>query len=259
MLTYYDRELGLDTVEIDVSYYTLVSSNAVKSWVKKTRDNFGFAVKCHKDMTLNEFRGGELPSVSEMPVFSGFLELFRPMVESNKLITFLAQFGPVFMKNVKSKDYLKQFRQKFSHLPLTIEFRHKSWLSEREKEDTFGFLEENNLGYAIVDEPQLRSLAPFVAKKTSETGYFRLHGRNRQWFKGDRDTRYDYFYTDEELNGFISPIRFIAEQTRITPIYFNNCHAGAAYINAIRLIKMLGMELTPAEPEEPSGQLELPF
>ncbi|MCE1245210.1 MAG: DUF72 domain-containing protein [Firmicutes bacterium] len=257
MLMYYNKNLGFDTVEIDVSYYTPVSANAVKSWVKKTTDGFGFAVKCHKDMTLNEYRGSVLPEIDSMPIFDGFLRTFEPMEKSGKLITYLAQMGPVFSKNVKSKDYLKKFREKFGKSPLTVEFRHKSWLSEKEQDDTFGFLRDNNLGYAIVDEPSLRSLAPFVPKATDDTGYFRFHGRNKKWFEGNRETRYDYLYNDDELKNFLSPINFIAEQTKVTTIYFNNCHAGAAYVNAIRLIKMLGMEINRYD--EPTGQLELPF
>lgn len=270
MLFYYNHQLGMDTVEIDVSYYTLISQRAVTSWVNKTTDDFTFAVKCHKEMTFNEMGRINPIEVDNKALFNKFLETFRPMIQSGKLLTFLAQFGPVFFKNQEGKDYLLRFRERFGTLPLTVEFRHKSWLGGQEMEDTFKFLEQNNLGYAIVDEPRLRSLAPFITRATNDVGYFRLHGRNKKWFGGDRDTRYDYFYSDEELNEFISPIRMIAEMTRITPVFFNNCHAGAAYANALRLIKQLGLKHVenPGGPDKPMyrgenshnrEQLEFPF
>ncbi|MCD4786256.1 MAG: DUF72 domain-containing protein [Candidatus Eremiobacteraeota bacterium] len=256
MLSYYNRKARFDTVEIDVSYYTILSQRATESWVRKTTDDFTFAVKCHKDMTLND-RGKVNPAdVDNGEVFRKFLASFQPVIRSGKLLTFLAQFGPVFMKNQQNRDYLIKFRSIFGDLPLTVEFRHKSWLQDTQTEDTFDFLERNNLGYAIVDEPGLRSLAPFVPHATNDVGYFRLHGRNKRWFGGDRDQRYNYFYSDSEIGEFIPHIRMIAERTKVTSVFFNNCHAGAAFVNALRLISMLGLDRPERNDPE---QMELPF
>ena len=258
MLVYYNKQIGLDTVEIDASYYVIMNRRVAESWVRKTTGNFTFAIKCHKEMTLNEMGKVNPMEIDNSKVFDSFLESFRPISQSGKLLTYLAQFGPVFFKNRASMDYILKFRERFEDLPLIIEFRHKSWLSEEEKDDTFEFLKKNNLGYAIVDEPKLRALAPFVPKATNEIGYFRLHGRNKKWFGSDRDQRYNYFYTDRELTEFISPIQYISERTKITPIYFNNCHAGAAMLNALRLYKML--DLSPALNDiDETEQMELPF
>jgi uncharacterized protein YecE (DUF72 family) len=124
-------------------------------------------------------------------------------------------------------------------LPLVIEFRHKSWLDEEHREDTFRFLRENGLGYAVVDEPKLRSLAPFVPEATSDLAYVRLHGRSRQWFDSDAGRRYDYFYSDDELRIFLDPVRSLADRTQVTSVLFNNCHAGASVKNALRFRQLL--------------------
>jgi len=256
MLSYYNREAGFDTVEIDVSYYTLLSRKATESWVRKTTDDFSFAVKCHRDMTLNEMGKVNHSDIDNRDLFRKFLESFQPIIKSGKLLTFLAQFGPAFMKNQENREYLRKFRSIFEDLPLTIEFRHKSWLKDTQMEDTFEFLKRNNLGYAIVDEPKLRSLAPFVPRATNDVGYFRLHGRNKRWFGGDRDQRYNYFYSDGELEDFLPHIRMIAEHTKVTSVYFNNCHAGAAFVNALRLISMLDIN----RPDRTGPQqMEFPF
>jgi uncharacterized protein YecE (DUF72 family) len=258
ILPYYNRTLGFDLVEIDASYYQIFNPRVSESWVKKTTGDFRFAVKCHRDMTLNEAGKVNPLDIKNDDVFKYFLSSFQPMIESGKLLTFLAQFGPVFFKNSAGKDYIRKFREHFKNLPLTMEFRHKSWLVPEEQQDTFDFLRKNNLSYAVVDEPKIRSLAPLVPEATTDLAYIRLHGRNKLWFENNGDKRYDYFYTDEELNDFIPFINSLDKNTSITTVFFNNCHAGAALKNAIKLKQMLGIA-TYIKKEEPTEQLGLPF
>jgi uncharacterized protein YecE (DUF72 family) len=51
--------------------------------------------------------------------------------------------------------------------------------------------------------------------------------------------RYDYLYSEEELRGFIQPIREIEALTGKTLIFFNNCHGGSAARNALEFLRML--------------------
>jgi uncharacterized protein YecE (DUF72 family) len=260
ILPYYNRTLGFDIVEIDSSYYQVFSPRVSESWVKRTTDDFRFAVKCHRDMTLNEMGRVNPLEVNNRDTFKYFLTSFEPMIKSGKVITFLAQFGPVFFKNSASKDYIRRFREQFGNLPLTIEFRHKSWLIPEQRQDTFDFLRENNLGYAVVDEPKIRSLAPLVPAATTDIAYIRFHGRNPQWFESGGGDRYDYYYSDDELTEFIPFIRELENKTRITTVFFNNCHAGAALKNAVKLRQMLGIANYSMEKEKnPGEQMGLPF
>ena len=91
--------------------------------------------------------------------------------------------------------YLERFKEEMSGVPLVYEFRNRMWM----KEQTFQFLERNGIGFCIVDEPKLPKLMPYLPKATSEIGYFRLHGRNTNWFNVPMKVRYDYLYTEEEL------------------------------------------------------------
>lgn len=258
ILPYYNRELEFNMVEIDVTYYTLVSQKAVGAWLDKTTGDFTFAVKCHRDMTLNEMGNVNPFEVDNHETFQRFITTFRPMRESGKMLTFLAQFGPVFFKNRNNMDYLLKFKNYFGDWPLTIEFRHKSWLSETQREDTFNFLKENDLGYAVVDEPKLRSLAPLIPKATNNLAYIRLHGRNKRWFDSGQGDRYDYLYSEEELTDFIPIIRGLEQRTKLTAVFFNNCHAGAALKNAIKLRQLLDMARI-RYPKTDLEQLELPL
>jgi len=242
ILTFYSSSLGMDTVEIDASYYTFFSRRSVQSWIDRTPPHFLFAVKCHKDMTGNEVKKGEPPAAAPEDTFSRFIDSFSPLMESGRLACFLAQFGPLFGRSGENLDRLLHFRSMMGRHPLAIEFRHRSWLEADTMEHTFSWLDRHNMLYVTVDLPALRSLPPFIPHRCGSISYLRLHGRNRNWFNSTRDERYNYLYSDEELQQFVPQIRILDREAPFTLIYFNNCHAGAAMRNALRLKKMLGLE-----------------
>ncbi len=253
-LIYYHKTLGLDLVEIDSSYYNIPSVTTVKRWVDVTDEKFLFGVKCPKEVTLNEYFTPNPLDIENKNIILRFVNAFRYMIESGKLLTFVFQFGPLFVKNKLNVEYLKRLRENFGDLPLSVEFRHISWLSPSEKEHTFNFLRNFGFGYVASDLPLLRNLPPLVPECTNEIGYFRFHGRNKDWFKKGA-YRYDYTYTDEEIEEFIPHIKKVSEKTHITAVLFNNCHRGAALKNAIALRD----KLIPKAKIETPIQMEFPF
>lgn len=107
----------------------------------------------------------------------------------------------------------------------------------------FNHLKDNELGYVCVDEPQIGQMVPPIATATTDTGYIRLHGRNeRTWWNRDAGDRYDYLYTEAELEEWVEKIRKLIEKTKDIYVFFNNCHAGQAPKNAKQLRMMLGRE-----------------
>jgi uncharacterized protein YecE (DUF72 family) len=159
------------------------------------------------------------------------------MLDAKKLGCVLIQFPSFFWPNKNNFNYIKQSRDHFDGVPLVIEFRNKAWVNEK----TFPFLQENNLGFCVVDEPQLPRLMPFVPKATSNIGYVRLHGRNKNWFKSSREERYDYLYSEQELKELTGPIQDISENTVKTYVFFNNCHAGSAAKNGLMMERIMGI------------------
>jgi len=127
---------------------------------------------------------------------------------------------------------------KFKDVPLAIEFRNRQWSVH----ETFEFLSKNKIANCVVDEPKLPRLMPFVNETTSDISYIRLHGRNKNWFNTTREERYDYLYNDDELSEFIPEIKKAEKGSKKTYVYFNNCHAGSAIKNALKLKKMLGFD-----------------
>jgi uncharacterized protein YecE (DUF72 family) len=72
-------------------------------------------------------------------------------------------------------------------------------------------------------------------------GYIRLHGRNyEQWFNSDsRNDRYDYLYTEPELQRWKGRIDTIASQAKKTFVIANNHFEGKAAVNALQLKHMV--------------------
>ena len=100
------------------------------------------------------------------------------MQEENKLGYILFQFPPWIEKSRETMEYLSWLRENIKGT-LAIEFRHHSWLSEENRDDTFCFLRKERLAYTCVDEPQLPWTVPPIVEVTTPELITRFHGRNK--------------------------------------------------------------------------------
>lgn len=238
MLPYYAYHYGFDTVEINSTYYAIPSEKSFQSMCRRTPSGFEFTVKAHKTMTHDPFdpRLERKPGIEDIEEsFRKFKEALRPLWVFGKLGAILLQF-PVFFPNTKeNRDYILFCLERLKDLPVVVEFRHRSWV----RDESFEFLKENGIGFCAVDEPPLPRLMPFIPRVTSDIGYIRFHGRNKNWFNAPLSERYDYFYSDEELKSFIPKIMEMMNSAKKLYIFFNNCHMGQALRNAIRFKELL--------------------
>ncbi len=251
MLAYYERELGFKCLELNSTYYTLPSQKSMEGMLRKVSADFEFTVKAYRGMTHDIWEEDRKTLLDNREVFEKFKFSMAPLRERGNLACVLAQFPPWFHPNKVSLDYLRVFGERLRGVPLVVEFRNHAWHNDA----TLDFLRENGLGYCVVDEPRLPRLMPFNPGATSAVGYFRLHGRNPNWFNVPTSVRYDYLYSDEELREFLGPIHKVEALTQATFVFFNNCHVGSAVRNGLRLREMLGLLEEPAAGE----QQELPF
>ena len=238
MLPYYERVLGFDCTELNYTYYTMPSSGTMLGLLQKTSDQFMFLVRTHADMTHNIWLDAERTQLKEnQEVFDKFLFGIDPLVKAKRLGCVLIQFPIFFYPKPENFAYLANCRKWLKDVPAVVEFRNVAW----NHEGTDFFLRDHDLGICVVDEPKSSRLMPFAPKLTSDIGYFRLHGRSKNWFGGDKALRYDYFYSESELKEFVPHIRSVAEQSRVTYVAFNNCHAGSAARNALMTKQFLGL------------------
>jgi len=234
-LAFYEKELGFKALEVNFTYYALASQKSFEGMSRKTSDDFEFVVKAHRDMTHNIRDRATKKIVDTGSVCEKFIFSLEPLMRDKKLSCVLMQFPFSFHCSRDNVEYLRRIRDLAAGIPVVVEFRNRAWL----REETFSFLREHDMGYCAVDEPRLKGLVPFVSETTSSIGYLRLHGRNKKWFDSPMSVRYNYCYTDEELKGFVGPVRTMDGRVRKMLVFFNNCHAGHAAKNAVRMAHML--------------------
>jgi uncharacterized protein YecE (DUF72 family) len=226
MLNYYAQRFS--TVEINSTYYRLPHPKVMWQLERKTPPHFRFLVKFHGDVTHRQTR--------DAASFAAFARALEPLEAAGKFDGALAQFPFAFRDRPENREYLRYLRQAYGPRPLFVEFRHDSWA----RDESLDLLRELEAGFCVVDEPDLPGLFPPLVAATGEVGYVRLHGRNaREWWKGAE--RYNYLYSDAELQEWAGRIRDLAGRTRETFVFFNNCHEGHAAQNAQRMGELLGL------------------
>ncbi len=226
-------------VELNFTYYRMPATRTIEGLVRKVPSDFQFCIKANKAMTHEIDR--EAGSNFSKKVFSDFMEALKPMTTQGFLGCILAQFPWGFKKTASNIEHVLRLKELLADVPVVIEFRNSQWISE----ETFDLLRSHDLAFCAVDEPRLRGLMPPIAETTSDLGYVRFHGRNaKKWWKHDNpQERYDYLYSERELEEWIPRIQQIADKTLKTYVFFNNCHSGQAAQNAQMLRAMLGLEL----------------
>ncbi len=261
-LRYYASQFSI--VEVDSSYYALPAERTGRLWVERTPDRFIFDVKAFRLFTQHPTPStalpkdirqalpaaikekanvyhGDLPAELRDELWYRFGRGILPLDSSGKLGVVLFQFPPWFYPVAEQHDYILYCKEKLHQYRIAVEFRHSSWVSEKNQERTLGFLRDNALPFVCVDEPQgFKSSVPPVVEATSDIGVVRFHGRNRDaWEKKGISPaeRFDYLYNEDELDEWVPRIKELAEKTRQLYILFNNCHEDKAVVNA-RQIKL---------------------
>jgi len=225
-LPFYSQEF--DTVEINVTYYRMPSAKIVTGWIDRTPEGFLFSVKANKSMT-HERRD---------PEFEAFTAGIEPLVQSGKLACVLAQFPYSFHPTPENTAYLHRLRKGLADIPTVIEFRDHAWV----KQATFEMLDSLDFGFCSVDEPRLRGLMPPVVRASGPVSYVRFHGRNAEkWWNHEHAwERYDYTYSEQELEEWIPRILELDTEQAPVLVYANNHFRGQSIDTIRKLRKMLG-------------------
>ena len=263
-LQYYTSQFGL--VEVDSSYYALPSERTGQLWVERTGEKFIFDVKAFRLFTQHPTPLTALPKdikqalpldvkekaniyQRDMPteliseLWIRFERALLPLDSAGKLGVVLCQFPPWFYPGEQQRDYILSCRERLPQYRIAIEFRHSSWVNDKNREGTLSFLRDNDLPFVCVDEPQgFRSSIPPVVAATSDLALVRFHGRNREMWetKGiSAAERFNYLYSQEELKEWVPRIKELASVTRQLHVLFNNCYQDKAVVNARQVRLML--------------------
>ena len=223
-----------DTIEINTSFYQPLRPEHCQQWIEQVAANrrFLFTAKLWRRFTHETGATAE----DERAVRAGF----DVLQTCGKLGAVLLQFPFSFHRTAENIAYLKKLLRRFASYPLVVEVRHASW------NDTgfYEMLHELGAGFCNIDQPVIgRSIEP-GQQATSSIGYVRLHGRRYDtWFSNDPDPpsaeRYNYLYSEKELEPWAERIRSVSSQAETTFVVANNHYQGKAVVNALQLISLL--------------------
>jgi len=229
-----------NTIEINSSFYRPFSASTAESWARRVaaaRD-FMFTAKLHRVFTHER---GKATADDEKQVREG-MDALR---SAAKLGAVLLQFPWSFKNTDEERVYLSKLLDRFKDYPLVLEIRHSSWNNPQ----IYEWLEELDVGICNVDQPLFKKSIKPAEVTTSPIGYVRLHGRNYQdWFreKAPRDDRYNYLYSIDELEPWITRIKEIAAKTKESYVITNNHFRGQAVVNALEIKATLSEEKVSA-------------
>ena len=217
------------TVELDYTYYSMPKEKTIRN-MAAAAPKLTFAIKAHQSLTHridgSKWRDDAL----------AYMQGIAPLREQGRLEAVLFQFPYSFHYEAENRRYLGKVLDKFSGITAAVEFRNAEWLNNR----VIDGLKGRGVSLVGLDMPELKGLPPTMDVVTAPLAYFRLHGRNKEtWWSSDSTARYDYLYSDAELEATAERIKQIIVKADRVVIYFNNHARGQAVRNAETLMKIL--------------------
>ena len=143
-------------VEVDSTYYFPPSESNSVLWIERTPPEFTFNIKAYSLLTnhptkreslykdlqdaapadkKNVYRE-QLPDEAVEEVWQRFRDALMPLHSAGKLGAVLFQFPQWFVISKKSKAYIEEVAERLPDYRVAVEFRHKSWMEERNVEET---------------------------------------------------------------------------------------------------------------------------
>lgn len=234
-------------VEVDSSFYYPPSARNCALWAERTPPDFRFHVKAHRTMTWHDRQA--IPDAARLRIAARqFAAAVEPMRQAGKLVALHFQFPPWFQRGVDAWDYLTAVRAELPDHLVAVEFRHRSWFQDQERQaETLQFLQREGFVHTICDEPQIGSgSVPAVVEATSpDLAIVRLHGRNAQtWYKSTATTgeRFKYRYSEDELREWVEPARTLGAKAADVHVLMNNNHEDSAVRNAWEMASLLDLQ-----------------
>ena len=230
MLQRYARCFSI--TELNYTWYQMPKAEAIERQRQQVPQEFLFAAKLTRTLTH------EIDRQQWRDQVVSYREGIVPLVQAGQLLAVLIQLPPSFLRTTSNRTYLAALLDELHGLPLAVEFRHRSWASDR----VFSELERRQVTLVGVDAPGLSNLFPVLDVVTNpDLFYVRFHGRNANgWYSGNMQLQFDYNYSDDELRSWIKKkIEPMSTRTRKGVIFFNNHVRAQAPENAQRMAALL--------------------
>jgi len=189
-LEWYVNQTGLNSIELNMSFYRYPNSKMVKSWLKNGK-NLSWIIKVHRFITHYKKLGKD-----SYENFIRFRNIFKPL--EKYIHYYLLQLPPSF----NDIDVLDRFLDEFDCDKLCVEFRNISFFNK----DVIKWGNKKGILIVSVDAPKIPSII-----MSNKIVYERVHGRN-DWYSHD--------YSNEELLEIKN--RILIKKPEKVYIFFNN-------------------------------------
>ncbi len=233
MLACYARHFPI--TELNYTWYRMPRAETIAGQIRKAPPGFKFAAKLTRTLT-HEVDPHDWPDQARQ-----YRDGVSPLVQSGQLAAILVQLPPGFDRTRSHRQHLAALLDALAGLPLTVEFRHRSWVNDR----VFQELERRRVCLVGVDAPKLTHLFPPLDIVTNpDLFYIRFHGRNaRGWGSGNMQQQFDYDYSSAELQAWVTErIGPMCANARTGILFFNNHVKAQAPANAQKLVELLKKE-----------------
>ncbi len=233
-LEFYSR--FFDCVEVNATFYNpSFSPEIARGWLNDVSGNkdFVFTVKLYRGFTHTfKVLKKEVRSIQK------FLDVFA---SEGKLGGVLIQFPYAFTYNPARCRYIMELSRTFRQHRLFVEVRHYSW----DTPAMYNFFQDNKLHLVNVDLPHIKEHIRLNSLVWNGAAYFRLMGRNsvswdNPWrLEEDRrhfiSDRYNYLYSEDEIQHLFSLIESVKEQSNTTFAVFHNDPEANSLINGFQM------------------------
>jgi uncharacterized protein YecE (DUF72 family) len=231
------RQLGqyceyFNTCELTSFTHQMPDYERVRHFSLQLRGDIKIFVRLHNTFTHCADSGLALT------VARHFRKAMEPLAEAGKLGGLVATFPYAFKSSEESRSYLVQLASAlaFEGLSIQVDFRHRSWFAQ----ESLDWCGQHGLGVVCVDEPALPGLVEPLSVPTSGLTMVRLHGRNSAgWWSGNAVTRYDYLYSEAELQELFARYRPLIDGPGEVVFLFQNHWQAQAVQNAYQWKQLL--------------------
>jgi uncharacterized protein YecE (DUF72 family) len=187
----------------------------------------------------------DVPAEIRGELWRRFIEALAPLKNAGKLGAVHFQFAPWVIRNRDGMAHVRHCAEMMQGHTMAVEFRNRIWLDQEHADKTIAFERELGVVHTIVDAPQgFTSSVPCAWEATHpRLALLRLHGRNKAAWnsKGSASSsRFDYWYSADELEAMIPEIQHIAAQVDAMHIVFNTNYQDQGQVNARLMRQVLG-------------------
>jgi uncharacterized protein YecE (DUF72 family) len=237
------------TVEINSTFYRMPNDFIVNGWIKKGLGlkGFEYSVKMmsqvtHESLAKKEgVKAGILASAFEVACI-------RPLAENKLLGTVLVQLPPGLRNEEDSRKALEDTLDALDtdRYRYAVEFRNRSWLDDSTggpEPRVRDLLRSRGVANVSADGPGM----PLTTETTTDHAYVRLHGRDHDvWSDQEHEddirlSRFDYLYSEEELQDIKDHLVQISDKVSEVRVYFNNTAKAKGIRNALQLMDLMGI------------------